>query len=571
MLTLPITAHIQKIKNLVKESDVLVLSTPTGSGKTLQVPYFLEQEIEGKVFVTVPRVLLAKSAMKGVNSLMYDRPMAGVITGKVNMREHYARLLFCTEGSFINRMQNRVKSNDVLVIDEVHEQGINTEEVLFTSLELAKKGTKIVVMSATMDMAKYIAYYERQGLKVSAFDLPEKERPYKIETIATDNIFKKVIELDETTLMGFAGKADIEQAAQKLKQMGYDGRIFPLHGEIEEWEEKEALTFKGKKIFLATSVAMSGITLNGLKVVVPALMGKRISSTDGKLSAYDLSLAEIKQWEGRVGRESDGVCIYPDIDFKANREANPTPEILRVNLNDVVMNFAAKRTNLANVELLNKPSLENIQTSQNFLLGMGLLNENLTELTDKGRIVLNFGEGLHVGLFIYEGQKLGIESTARKIATIEQYGSPYSRRECRNSYAFIKKLQREDEICKISQHYATLKTIEEDEEAHFTGKATFDVLVRDYAIANGIFMKGVSRIKRQFDRIDAKYNDKEKITKELLIELLSNQMTTSIFVDGYNNTIGYVNSALSGEKLYCKLSPVQTRSGRLAEMTTVLK
>ena len=550
---------LKAIVGSVKSEKVTIISTPTGSGKTLAVPITLSHCFEERVFVTVPRVLLAKQAMFSVIKLIIGEKLAhhvGCITGKFSTNPN-ANLVFCTERSFLNRISS-LKVSDILVVDEIHEQGINTEEVIYAAKQHAANGGRVVLMSATMDCKKYAEYFGVDNCNI--IELPETERQFKTTTIvcSPDNYLNKVVEIGGVTLIGVGGKADIEKETAKLRQLGYKAPIFSLHSEIEEDEEREILAATAKGIpctIIATSVAMSGITFENLKVVVPPIYGKRI--VDGKLCDYILSLAEAKQWEGRVGRTSDGIVLK--IDSNIEREANPLPEILRVSLIDTVLSFLGNNVDLRNIQLLNQPSKDKVDLAFSVLEKSGLISDS--KLTEKGKFIAKLGEGILSGNLLYEGEKLGIPAFAMKVAAVISNGNPLRKLHYRSKCSEINK-----DIATYSEHYYVVTVIENDEML----MPTFNVDLNNFCVKNNIFYKGVSKLRKDFKRIDKTYKDKLEVTLPLIQELLSKQLATNIFEYSWNETTRVVAN-MSSEKMFCTLSPVQLKRGMLAELTTVIK
>lgn len=557
--TLKIHSILSTILNSVKNGKVTIVSTPTGSGKTLAVPISLAHCFEGRVFVTVPRVLLAKQAMLSVIKLILGEKLAhhvGCITGKFSTNAN-ANLVFCTERSFLNRI-SPLKVSDILVVDEIHEQGINTEEVIYQARQHAAKGGRVVLMSATMDCNKYANYFGVENCNI--IELPETERQFATTTIvcSPDNYLEKVVEIVGITLIGVAGKADIERETLKLRQLGYKAPIFPLHSEIEEHEEKDILVATAKGVpctIIATSVAMSGITFENLSTVVPPIYGKRI--VDGKLCDYVLSLAEAKQWAGRVGRTSNGVILK--IDSNIEREANPLPEILRVSLIETVLSFLGNNVDLRNIQLLNQPSSEKIELAFSILEKSGLISDST--LTEKGKFISKLGEGVLTGSLLYEGKKLGIPAFAMKVAAVISNGNPLRKMSYRSKCVELNK-----DIANYSEHYTVVTVIENDEML----LPTFNMSLNEFCKQNNIFYKGVSKLRKDFKRIDREYEDELEVTLPLIQELLTKQLVTNIFDWGWNETCRVVSN-MSGEKLFCNLSPVQLKRGMLAELTTIIK
>lgn len=561
-MKLPIDKKIQEIRQKFTECSLLIVSTPTGSGKTLKVPATILDGVKGKVYVTVPRVLLAKEAVRSMNKFIFNEEFVGLMTGNHTVRSE-SRLVVATEGSFINRVDLTI--DDVLVVDEVHEQGVLTEQLLYIAREHCRNGGKAILMSATIDLQKYIDYYD--GINVGVVSMPKKDTKYPIKNLYVDDTLPEVVFLGKNTLIGAGGKAEIENTIAKILKLGWKGKIFPLHAEIEEWEEEEALNCQEVKIIVATSVAMSGITFKDLEVVVPPTQGKM--TVGGVLVNYNLSMAEIEQWRGRVGRVTEGICIYKSDFNDTPRDSNSMPQILRSDLRDVILNFAMRGYDLSECDLLNQPDSGEVKRTQKQLIKLSVLGKKKKELTEKGLEIMRYCEGLFIGMFVYEGVRLGIEATARKLAVLCSQGSPYRKIHVTH-YPFMERLRNSCSISKHSEHYLYMRCIEEDIDAHFTQWSFANEVVKDYGAKNNIFLKGVNKLKRQFDRIDAQCKDAITVDLCVLRSLFEQQEAHCIFENLLNNKIGFLNTRMSYSRVYATLSPIETAKGRLADMATAL-
>lgn len=562
---LPIVKYLNQIVNLVKQNGLTIIATPTGSGKTLLVPAWLQDRLQKNVIVTVPRVLLAKSAREGAVKFVYGKENAvGVQTGKGDKFPN-APLKFVTEGTFSIRLYQHLQPEDILVVDEVHEQGVNTEEVLYLAVQHLLRGGKVVLMSATIHLDKYFKYYNSKGISVAVFEMPEPKRPFETEVIVQDDPIKYITSNGGRWLIGVDGKEGINNMADILNSNKWSGKIFPLHSEIEEWEEEEALSFRGECVYIATSVAMSGITFPELDGVLVPHLGKRIEGHN--LVNYALSKAEQKQWEGRVGRTKDGIALYDTKTFNyEGREENVTPEILRIPTKNIVLSFASKGYDLATIELLNQPAIEEIQFAKDELFELGCLDE--TGITQKGIWIHNAGMGVDGGLFAYEGAQLGIEATARKIAVLIENGTPYRK----GNTPFGRQLVRSCPICAISDHYRIVRMIQEDEQQHFGQGAIFEI-VKKYGEDHNIFLRGVNKMKRDFDWIDRNYEDEVEIGVEIIKTLFSLQNKQYLFQHGTNEFFGkivegYGVFANIYGKCYATPAPITLKKGRIIQMAT---
>lgn len=551
---LPIESVSEKISQAVVSNSLTIISCPTGSGKTVFVgKYLLEQKICSKVWVTIPRVLLAKNAKSGVETLYPAfKNKVGILTGKLKDKLN-SPLVFCTEGSFINSV-DKINIKDILLVDEVHEQGVNCSLVLLIAKNHIKNGGKVVLMSATMNPAKYLEYFECGGV----IALPERERPYPTETLKVASMQEAIstaIALEAPCLFGFPGKGDIESFQKTVKYLNPSFPVYALHGECEDYQEAEimrALESKRPCIIAATSVAMSGVTLPNLKAVLPPDCGKQIMN--GVLTEYTLSKAEVKQWEGRVGRTCPGIVLNL-ADSDSDRPEYPIPEIQRVDVLELILNLANLPIKAKIEDLIDQPNVDAVNRAVDILEASDLLKSD--EITELGKKVLAENSGIVAGMLIIAGKDLGIEATARKLAELHQQGCPFRKRMYSTRYT-----RNHHSEWLFSDHISILLTIEQDTDLHIA----LDSGNREFLERNNIFAKKVRILRRAFTKIDNEYQDSVEVNPELIKTLFQRQLKSLIFEYGQNKWSAVVCDH-SGN-VFASLSPVKLRGGMLADMAT---
>lgn len=423
-----ISAYESEIKQSIKENQVTIISTPTGSGKTMAVPYWAWQITQQKVFCLVPRVVMARQAAKGSAKIVFSNSAdVGYMTGRGN--KHGRKVVYATEGSYITRqIGEKSPVGSVLCIDEVHEQGAMTEATLFLVKKMIERGIKLVVLSATMDCSKYAEFYS--DYSVGVIDMPTGERPYKLEYVVSETPIRSCVEAAQSggrVLIGVQGKANIGSTIAEIQKLDKSIRTFEFHAEMETEDQDAAISYDGPAIYVATNVLQSGVTIPNLTHGYFNGKGKRIDNIYGvsKLCQYDLSQAEMTQWYGRIGRNCPGIIFQTSYEASAfeRREKMPTAEIKRIPLDDIYLQFIQYGIDMEKADLLNKPDLKNIQAAKKSLSALNLV-KNQT-LTSFGKDAMNVGAGVRCGILISVGQKLGIENTMRKIAAIDYIGHPF--------------------------------------------------------------------------------------------------------------------------------------------------
>lgn len=511
---LPVASIKGEFISSLKNNVITILSTPTGSGKTMLAPYWVSNLTGRTVYVLVPRVVVARTAEAGAKKIIYKNPKdVASMTGRGDSGNGgAAKVVYITEGSFIHRnISDKLNPQDIVIVDEVHEQGALTEALLLQAKVLSKRGIKTVLMSATLDIERYKAYYEKDGISVGVCVLPPTQRPYPLEHRTVENPLREILSAAANggrCLIGVDGKDTIERIVRELsdiaKTMGVKIPIFPFHGEMELDEQDVVLNHRGAMVVVGTNVLQSGVTIEGLGFGWFNGLGKRITMQAGRktLVTYELSQAECTQWYGRIGRTLNGVIFQTEgqaTKFQY-RDPMPVPEILRSPLEETILMFNSIGLDIRTADLLNKPSEENIAISYSRLTKMGLVDENGN--TELGCKVFTGGQGLRAGIIVELGKKFGIENTARKIAAVlscEHF--------CRK--ANYSKFNNLTKVYNYSDYMVWVKIAE-----YFVEKYGYKVPQARYnefkfeCEESGLFRKNLENIMRRFAHIDGVWDNK---------------------------------------------------------------
>ena len=522
---LKIEVFSEEIQQLLETNKITLISTSTGSGKTMYVPWLAHQISGNCVFVLMPRVIMAQQAARGVVALGLFKPgEVGILTGKVKKyNPGQTRICFCTEMSFINSgLIDKMAEGDFVVIDEIHEAKASTAAILQFSKKWVEAGKKLILLSATVDIEKYQTYYE--GVSFGSLNEPESERPYKVLQIEHNEPLKacyKAAKEGGRILIGTAGKPEIEIYTKKINQYGKDVKIFPLHGELEVEETDAALSYKGPCIYIATNIVQSGVTLDKLTHLYIDGYGNRIESLNGvsKLTRYLLSEAEMKQWRGRIGRTCDGIEFVDPATKGVVREKMPTAEILISPLLETYATFLKMEIAMDDIELIDQPKKEAIEVAKTALEKLRIVSNG--SITPFGQKVLSMGIGVRSGIIETVGETLQIQNFAAKVNVIDQIGHPF-----RNFYQRPAQNQ-------FSDYVYWIEIIED-----FIMRYNYEVSHLDYpqfeeeCSKKDIFRRNLTKIMRAFQKIDEQYENivpSEKKVKCLLY--ISN--LDRIVVDGW--------------------------------------
>ncbi len=525
---LKIQKYTNEIAHLLKNYQVTMLSTSTGSGKTMYTPW-LAGQISGEcVFVLMPRVIMALQAQRGVIALgLFKASEVAILTGrKKTYVAGQTKICFCTEISFLNSGLIENLDKGYVVIDEVHEAKASTSAILHKSKTWLEKGLKIVLLSATVDIPKYQRYYE--GYTFGYLNEPESERPYNVIQIDSPDPIRACYDAAKEggrVLIGTAGKPDIDKYIRSITSYGKDVKVFQLHGEMEQEDTNVALEYMEGCIYVATNIVQSGVTLHMLTHLYIDGTGNRIESQNGvsKLVKYNLSEAEMKQWRGRIGRMCDGVEIVDPATKYVIRDVMPTAEILIVPLMETYATFLNMGVDMENVILLDTPKEKEIISAKNALEKLNVISNG--KLTTFGQSVLTLGVGVRAGIISVIGKTLQIENVAAKINAIDQVGHPF-----RNFNKGAKTPQ-------YSDYVFWIEVIED-----FIERYGYNVNQLDYPLfeqectEKGIFRKNLSKLMRIFQNIDEVHQYKELSDKKVKCLLYLSNLDRIVINNFLDNT-----------------------------------
>jgi ATP-dependent helicase HrpB len=351
---LPVDPLIPEILDHVRSHNTLVLEAPPGAGKTTRVPAALLEVGAGEVLVLEPRRLAARLAARFVASERGER--VGETVGYQVRFEEVAgprtRLRFLTEGVLTRRLLSDPTLDRVaaVVLDEFHERHLEGDLALalLRRLQLtARPDLRLLVMSATLDAAPVAQYLG--GARI----IRSEGRQYPLEIEYTPHSASPLEQqvawaLERLAARGgeghalvfLPGAAEIRRAqnacAALARRNGW--LLLPLHGDQQPEEQDRAVgPSDQRKIVLATNVAESSITIDGVSAVIDSGLARvsRHSPWSGlpTLEVARISQDSASQRAGRAGRTGPGraVRLFPLEDF-VRRPAHDTPEILRADL-----------------------------------------------------------------------------------------------------------------------------------------------------------------------------------------------------------------------------------------------
>jgi HrpA-like RNA helicase len=413
---------------LIKRKQVVVLVGETGSGKTTQLPQFLleagyhvQNGVNKGIACTQPRRVAAMSVAQRVADELDVKlsTYVGYLIRFEDMTSPETILKFMTDGMLLREAMNdpMMSKYSVIILDEAHERTLSTDVLFGLLKEVIKRRPelKLVVMSATMDAAKMQTYFGDAPLlnipgrthPVEVFYTAEPERDYLEAAIRT------VVQIhnsegDGDILLFLTGEEEIESACRSLRkesQMHPDsGELMavPLYSSLPPAMQqkifeappgpKYAGGAPGRKVVVATNIAETSITIDGIVFVVdPGFAKQKVYNPRIRVESLlvsPVSKASASQRAGRAGRTRPGKCfrLYTEKAFKQELTEQTYPEILRSNLGVVVLTLKKLGIDdLVHFDFLDPPAPETLMRALEMLNYLGCLSDEgeLTEIGDQ--------------------------------------------------------------------------------------------------------------------------------------------------------------------------------------------
>lgn len=409
MTRLPIDDVLPQISAALASGNRLVLSAPPGAGKTMKVPLHLldaDWLADRKIIMLEPRRIAARRAAEFMAQSLGEKVGETIgVRSRLDTRVGpRTRIEVVTEGVFTNLITRDpdLPGIGAVLFDEFHERSLDADLGLALALETQtalNEALRIVIMSATLDV-------ERVRSLLGAPVIQSDGRAFPVETKylgrTQDRLedqmakaIRRALAVETGSILAFLpGAAEISRTAERLSDLPTDILICPLFGALSPGEQDEAIRpapSGRRKVVLATDIAESSLTIEGVRVVVDAGLARVPDYTPGSLGAslrtVKASLANVDQRRGRAGRTEPGVC-YRLWHEEENRglAKSVSPEILNSDLSSLMLRLAHwGEADPFQLTWLDPPSKGSIEAARQTLQSIGFLDggSRLTVLGQK--------------------------------------------------------------------------------------------------------------------------------------------------------------------------------------------
>jgi ATP-dependent helicase HrpB len=435
---LPIEPLIPEILGALAAGPNLVLEAPPGAGKTTRVPLaLLDAGWAGlaKIIVLEPRRLAARGAAARMAAMLGEE-VGETVGYRVRLDRKVGpktRIEVVTTGLFLRQLQgdSALPGIAAVLFDEFHERTIEGDMALAFSLEAQaglREDLRVVVMSATLDgenVAQRIPGARRlrsegRVFPVETFHLGDDANA-RLEDRMASAIRRALAEQSGDILAFLPGTAEIRRTQERLSS---EDAVLPLYGDLPLPEQDKAIRRDPqgrRKIILATSIAETSLTIDGVRVVVDSGLRRspRFDPTSGmsRLVTVKASLAAAAQRRGRAGRTDPGVCyrLWSAASERA-LSAFDAPEIEAADLAPLALELAAWGiADPASLMLMTPPPAAALAQARALLRQLEAIDAN-NLVTPHGRRMAELGVHPRLAHMMVRAEERGLGDLACDIA-----------------------------------------------------------------------------------------------------------------------------------------------------------
>ena len=441
MIALPIHAVLPDLLAALRTGSNAVLVAPPGAGKTTAVaPALLDEPwCTGQVLLLSPRRLAARAAAERIAELMGEQPggTVGYATRMDSKQSARTRLLVLTEGIFIRRIQDDPELSGIsaVLFDEVHERSLDSDFGLALALDAQgalRPDLRIVPMSATLDGARFAALLdgapviESEG-RIQPLELRHigRNAEKRIEDEMAAAISRALSEEAEGDLLAFLpGVREIERTSERIDGAAYD--VHMLHGSLDPGAQRTALRPSRdgrRKVILATSIAETSLTIDGVRIVVDSGLARRPrydrAAGVTRLVTERASQAAATQRAGRAARQRPGVA-YRLWEAAASAGMPPfdPPEMLESDLSSLLLDCAQWGVNdPASLRWLDPPPAAAVSEAQARLTSLDALDAD-GRITPHGKALATLPLSPRIAHMLVRAAHQGMAQTAAEVAVL---------------------------------------------------------------------------------------------------------------------------------------------------------
>jgi ATP-dependent helicase HrpB len=452
MQPLPVETLLPELHAALAAPGAAVLVAPPGAGKTTAVPPALlgAPWLDGrKIVLLEPRRIAARAAAWRMSERLGDADVGGTVGYRIRLDTRVGprtRIEVVTEGVLTRMLQSDPSLDGVgaILFDEFHERSLHADLGLALTLEardLFRPDLRILVMSATLDPEPVSRLLARGGkpapilvsegrqfpVRTTWLDRPAREAHHHgwIEPVVASAVHRALDEDEGDALVFLPGAAEIRRTADALGSLPAGIDLHTLHGALPRAVQDRALApapTGRRKIVLASAVAETSLTIEGVRIVVDAGL-MRIPRFDpgsgmGRLDTVRVTRDAADQRRGRAGRTAPGVChrLWTQAEERG-LVPRRTPEILEADLAPLVLELARWGADPSRLRWLDPPPDAAVASARRLLEALGAL-DSAGALTDEGTRMAELGAHPRVAHLLLAAKRLGMGSLGCDLAAL---------------------------------------------------------------------------------------------------------------------------------------------------------
>lgn len=447
-MQLPIVDIIPEIKKKLEQHNTVILQAPPGAGKSTILPLQLIDELwlKGKkILMLEPRRLAARAVANRMSALLNEQ-VGNTVGYRVrfdNKVSKHTRIEVLTEGILTRMLQqdNTLEDVGLVIFDEFHERSLHADLALALCREMQmvlREDLRILIMSATLDGEKLSSLLGNAPILTSA----GRQYPIELFYVASeDNIaihiqmakaIRKALATHEGDILAFLpGAGEIQRTQDLLENELSNISIHPLFGDLPQQKQQEAILPhpQGKrKVVLATSIAETSLTIEGIKIVIDSgyCRSPRFDAKTGltRLDTIRVTQDMATQRAGRAGRMAPGVC-YRLWHEASHQHLLPhrNPEIMEADLAPTLIELAQWGIHdLQTLAWLSPPPSAAVNQAEKILQDLGAIASK--KITERGKEILRLPTHPRIAHLLLEGNTFGLIALATDIAAVLEERDP---------------------------------------------------------------------------------------------------------------------------------------------------
>jgi ATP-dependent helicase HrpB len=444
---LPIHVVLPDLLAALRDGTGAVLVAPPGAGKTTAVAPALLSEpwCTGQIILLSPRRVAARAAAERMAELLGEPvgQRVGYLTRLDSKQSAATRILVVTEAIFVNRIlgDQELTGVSAVLFDEAHERHLDSDLGLALAIEsqsVLREDLRIVVMSATIDGARFA----RLLGDAPVIESEGRAHPLRIEWLGsrpelrTDEAMASAVlqawrEEEGDVLAFLPGVGEIERTRERLAERLPDVPILPLHGQVEPTVQRAAIRRDPqgrRRIVLATAIAETSITLEGVSVVVDAGLSRRaefdLAAGVTHLATHRASQAAAAQRAGRAARQGPGVAyrLWEEAAHPGRAAFDP-PEMLTSDLAPLLLALAQWGVaDPQSLPWLDPPPPPAVSVAHARLKALGVL-DSAGQITERGRRIASLPmEPWQAAMLLYGAEHGAAEPAAGLTLLLQERG-----------------------------------------------------------------------------------------------------------------------------------------------------